>query len=369
MWVASFISASFFLNLLLSVSHSASEETSTVIKSGNLTLTSENPRNRVNATLSDAQNDAGDPRDQSNDTAHQVYVDASSNWRKGVDNFESGEKVITRCRLRLVNYWNYTQGRANVVPGYEFGTVVGVSHSSYSHPYGVFSGSVNPYRHNLRLFSLLNPFFSHLRGNYVFVKNKSSARLIDSPCNLVFIFAQWCPFSMRAAPYINALARAFPQLPVIAIDVDEYLQFRWSLRVFYVPKIKIFVGDHVYKEFNGTETDLDELADFVWQNLRQIPQGPLELRREDFFGPIPTQLVSRPSDYRLQVVWVIFLVSSAYFFGYFVDCRGIRRHITAALKLMSHLLDHRRRRRRNVAAHAALPPPSLPAIRYHSHTE
>ncbi|VDK32002.1 unnamed protein product [Taenia asiatica] len=296
----------------------------------------------------------------------EVSSDASSNWRKDVDNSESGEKVITRCHLRPVNYWNYTQGRARVVLGHEFGTAVGAIHSSSAPPYGIFSGAAHPYRQNLRLFSLLNPFFSHLRGNYVFVKNKSSARLIDCPCNLVFIFAQWCPFSMRAAPYINAIARAFPQLPVIAIDVDEYLQFRWSLRVFYVPKIKIFVGDHAYKEFNGTETDLNELADFVWQNLRQIPQGPLELRKEDFYGPIPTQLLSRFSDYRLQIVWVIFLVSSAYFVGYFVDCRELRRHVTAALKLMNHLLDHRRRRRRNVAAHAALPPPPpLPSIRYH----
>lgn len=197
-----------------------------------------------------------------------MRVDASSIWRKDIDNSESSEKVITRCHLRPVNYWNYTQSRAKVVLGHEFGAAVSTSHSSSSPPYGVFSGAMHPYRQNLRLFSLLNPFFSHLRGNYVFVKNKSSARLIDCPCNLVFIFAQWCPFSMRAAPYINAIARAFPQLPVIAIDVDEYLQFRWSLRVFYIPKIKIFVGDHVYKEFNGTETDLDELADFVWQNLR-----------------------------------------------------------------------------------------------------
>lgn len=75
---------------------------------------------------------------------------------------------------------------------------------------------------------------------------------------------------MAAAPYINALARAFPQLPVIAIDVDEYLRYRWSLRVFYVPKLKIFVGDNVYREFNGTDTELDEIVDFVWRHLRMF---------------------------------------------------------------------------------------------------
>ncbi|VDM31320.1 unnamed protein product [Hydatigera taeniaeformis] len=335
MLLAGVVSAGFILNVLLSVSDSVDEGRSTLIESESFNLT--------------------DGGLQSEDRR----FNASSSWRKDVDHSESGEKIITRCHLRPVNYWNYTRSRARVVLGHEFGTAVGASHSSSASPYGIFSGTAPPYRHNLRLFSLLNPFFSHLRGNYIFVKNKSSARLIDSPCNLVFIFAQWCPFSMRAAPYINAIARAFPQLPVIAIDVDEYLEFRWSLRVFYIPKIKIFVGDHVYKEFNGTETDLDQLADFIWQNLRQIPQNPLELRREDFFGPVPTQLLTRPSDYRLQVVWLIFLVSSAYFLGCFIDFHKMRRHITGALKLMLHFVDHRRRRKRNVSAHAALPPPPL----------
>ena len=74
---------------------------------------------------------------------------------------------------------------------------------------------------------------------------------------------------MRAAPYINAIARLFPQLSVVAVDVDEYLRFRWSLRVFYVPIITILVGDSV-NEFNGTDSNLDELVEFVWQNLRKL---------------------------------------------------------------------------------------------------
>ncbi|VUZ42482.1 unnamed protein product, partial [Hymenolepis diminuta] len=166
---------------------------------------------------------------------------------------------------------------------------------------------------------------------------------------------------MAAAPYINALARAFPQLPVIAIDVDEYLRYRWSLRVFYVPKLKIFVGDNVYREFNGTDTELDEIVDFVWRHLRIMPQGPVELRRSDFLGPIPNQILIRQTDVRfLPFVWTIFLLSVLYFVTSCLDLRRVRQHLSSLLKCPGHLLDRRdyRSERRNAAAYAALP--SLP---------
>lgn len=195
-------------------------------------------------------------------------MEASTNWQIDLDSSDRSEKIVTQCRLRPVNYWNYTLGRASVIVGHQFDSTIGSVQISSNDIRGEALPPLQ--RNNLRLVTILNPFFSHLRGNYIFVKkNKSPARLVDSSCSLVFIYAQWCPFSMRASPYINAIARAFPQLPVIAIDVDEYLRYRWSLRVFYVPKIKVFVGEHVYKEFNGTDNDLDELVDFVWQSLRE----------------------------------------------------------------------------------------------------
>lgn len=190
-----------------------------------------------------------------------------------------------------------------------------------------------------------------------------------------------CSFSMAAAPYVNALARAFPQLSVVAIDVDEYQRYRWSLRVFYVPRLKIFLGDNVYREFNGTETDLDEMVDFVWLNLRMfclhfslhrlfvgiLPQGPVGLRRSDFLGPIPNQLVIRPTDARfLPMVWTVFLLSMVYFVASCLDWRRVRQHLLAALKSLNYLLDRRRghlprpqyhESRRHAAAYAALPLP------------
>ena len=50
------------------------------------------------------------------------------------------------------------------------------------------------------------------------LKNDSS-----SPnCAIVMFYAPWCPFCSKTAPHYNALARAFPQLNVLAIDAVHF---------------------------------------------------------------------------------------------------------------------------------------------------
>nr|CDS31701.1 thioredoxin domain containing protein 15 [Hymenolepis microstoma] len=308
--------------------------------------------------------------------------DSPSDWSKNIDGSERNDNILIRCRLRPINYWNYTEGQAKTVLGHQFESAIGMGQHYLSTSHDIFGvdREVPIHRHKRRLFSFFNPFFlsptesqSQGSNNYVLVNKKrksennsqSPARrerlVVDSQCSLVFIYARWCPFSMALAPSINALARAFPQLPVIAIDVDEYLRYRWSLRVFYVPKLKIFVGDNVYREFNGTDTGLNEMVDFVWRHLRIMPQGPVELRRSDFLGPIPNQLLIRKTDERfLSLVWTIFFLSILYFVTSCLDWRKMRQHLSAVLKSLGHLLDHQdyRSERRNAAAYAVLP--SLP---------
>ena len=108
---------------------------------------------------------------------------------------------------------------------------------------------------------------------------------------------------------------------------------------------------------------------FLWIDFRaffifpeQLPQGRLKLIKEDFIGPIPTQLMVYPNDYQLQVVWAVFLLSFGYFLASCVNCRNVMAHAVAMLKSVSCLLDHRRhlqgrRNQRHVAALAALPSP------------
>ena len=41
-------------------------------------------------------------------------------------------------------------------------------------------------------------------------------------CQLVLFYAPWCPFSVQAAPHLNALPRGFPMLTFFAIDAHMH---------------------------------------------------------------------------------------------------------------------------------------------------
>lgn len=53
-----------------------------------------------------------------------------------------------------------------------------------------------------------------------FEKNESGA-----DCVLVLFYAPWCPFCAEAAPSFNALARAFPQLDILAVDAAHFSKY------------------------------------------------------------------------------------------------------------------------------------------------
>lgn len=43
-------------------------------------------------------------------------------------------------------------------------------------------------------------------------------------CYVLLFFARWCQFSVRFAPYFNAMPRAFPGLDFVAYDVSKSLR-------------------------------------------------------------------------------------------------------------------------------------------------
>lgn len=44
-------------------------------------------------------------------------------------------------------------------------------------------------------------------------------------CYVLLFFARWCQFSVRFAPYFNAIPRAFPGLDFVAYDVSKSLRY------------------------------------------------------------------------------------------------------------------------------------------------
>lgn len=43
-------------------------------------------------------------------------------------------------------------------------------------------------------------------------------------CYILLFFARWCHFSVRFAPYFNAIPRSFPGLDFVAYDVSKSLR-------------------------------------------------------------------------------------------------------------------------------------------------
>jgi thiol-disulfide isomerase/thioredoxin len=44
-------------------------------------------------------------------------------------------------------------------------------------------------------------------------------------CYILLFFARWCQFSVRFAPYFNAIPRVFPGLDFVAYDVSKSLRY------------------------------------------------------------------------------------------------------------------------------------------------
>ncbi|VUZ42481.1 unnamed protein product [Hymenolepis diminuta] len=138
--------------------------------------------------------------------------DSPSDWSKDIDGSERNDKFVTRCRLRPINYWNYTEGQAKIVLGYQFESAIGVGQHYLSTSHDVFGSDeeIPIHRHKKRLFSFFNPFFlsspesqGQGSGNYVLVNRKRKPEkstlsvvtrerlVVDSRCSLVFIYARW----------------------------------------------------------------------------------------------------------------------------------------------------------------------------------
>ncbi|KAK4476089.1 hypothetical protein MN116_001312 [Schistosoma mekongi] len=136
------------------------------------------------------------------------------------------------------------------------------------------------------------------------------AKHADQPnlheCYILFIFSTTCRFSEASLPYINALARAYPQLPVYGIKVEDYVSHKWSLRMLFVPKLKIIVNGKVYIEYSGSDIDLGEMVDFIWSNMRLLPRVPLRVLPSDYKNS--PQFSFEPKSVYLFLSWAVTII-------------------------------------------------------------
>ena len=123
--------------------------------------------------------------------------------------------------------------------------------------------------------------------------NRSS----PAPCSLTLFFADWCHFSAAAAPHFNALARAFPQLPVHAVDSSKHHSLNTQYGVMAVPTILVFHNSKPLYKYNLTEYSLDKFIEFVSLVTGLEAVNGTTVESQDFEGPVPSVAVEHRNLY------------------------------------------------------------------------
>ncbi|RUS78583.1 hypothetical protein EGW08_013651 [Elysia chlorotica] len=154
------------------------------------------------------------------------------------------------------------------------------------------------------------------------VKVVNSTELLDilslsksqksSACVLVMFYAPWCHFCAQTAPQYNALARAFPQLDILAVDTSHFSYLNARFGTVAVPNIMLFHSRSAVR-FNHTHRVLDKFTQFVTNNTGLEPRRFVLLEPLDFVGPLPC-IVKRNRDWLLWLAWVFVATCSAFGF-------------------------------------------------------
>ncbi|GFR62133.1 thioredoxin domain-containing protein 15 [Elysia marginata] len=154
------------------------------------------------------------------------------------------------------------------------------------------------------------------------VKVVNSTELLDilslsksqksAACVLVMFYAPWCHFCAQTAPHYNALARAFPQLDILAVDTSHFSYLNARFGTVAVPNIMLFHSRSAVR-FNYTQRILEKFTHFVTNNTGLEPRRFVLLEPLDFVGPLPC-VVKQSRDWLLWLAWVFVAICAAYGF-------------------------------------------------------
>ncbi|KAJ8315909.1 hypothetical protein KUTeg_006543, partial [Tegillarca granosa] len=134
-----------------------------------------------------------------------------------------------------------------------------------------------------------------------------------SDCILVMFFAPWCHFCAETAPNYNALARAFPQLDVVAVDAAQFSNLNARFGTVSVPNILLFHNSKAVVRFNQTYRSFNNLATFVKNITGLNPNTTLNVTDEDYIGPLPS-VPTADVDYLLWLSWIFVIICSGFMF-------------------------------------------------------
>ena len=137
--------------------------------------------------------------------------------------------------------------------------------------------------------------------------NNVTNRTTPAVCSLVLFYASWCPFSAKAAPHYNALARLFPDLVLLAVDASHHHSFTTQFGVLALPTILLFHNAKNVVKYNHSSFEVDNFTTFVTTFTSIEPYGELVVTEADYLGPMPTEEVPE-SDIYLVIAWIFIVI-------------------------------------------------------------
>ena len=147
-------------------------------------------------------------------------------------------------------------------------------------------------------------------------------RTTPAVCALVLFYAPWCPFSAKAAPHYNALARLYPDLVLIAVDASRHHSFTTQFGVLALPTILLFHNAKNFVKFNQSDFEVDNFTTFVTTFTGIEPTGDVVVKEVDWEGPMPTEMVPE-SDLYLHISWIFILICALAYFGKSPFCQNL----------------------------------------------
>ena len=147
-------------------------------------------------------------------------------------------------------------------------------------------------------------------------------RTTPAVCALVLFYAPWCPFSAKAGPHYNALARLYPDLVLIAVDASRHHSFTTQFGVLALPTILLFHNAKNFVKFNQSDFEVDNFTTFVTTFTGIEPFGDIIVKEADWMGPMPTEMVPE-TDIYLHISWIFILICALGYFGKSPFCQNL----------------------------------------------
>lgn len=131
-------------------------------------------------------------------------------------------------------------------------------------------------------------------------------------CSLVIFYAPSCIFCAKSAPYLNGIARFYPNISVMAVNINESNSLNMKYGIVAVPMVLLMHNIRPVAKLNHTNTSLESLASFIEKHTGiQIAEN-LTLAAGDMEGPLATVVAEGP-DWMLVLAWLFTWAACLYY--------------------------------------------------------